>query len=179
MPEIAVVIPTLKTSREQIPTLNHIPDDVEVHIQHESPISKARNRGVEQADTEYIIQLDDDIIFSEDLWDEIIGSLTDGVIIGMEDWDYGLIVTRMIAFPKTAWEEVGGFDELLGSHMEDTDFAIKLQKNGYNLSSIDQNRIEHVPHSNRITQFDRFWRLTYLCLKHPNYSPMLLKGTLL
>lgn len=178
MEDVTVVIPTLKKSRSDIPTLESVPDGVPVNIQRESPISAARNRGVESADTEYVIELDDDISFDRDLWDEVMDTVDGETIVGMEDWDYGLIVTRLIAFHRDAWVEVGGFDERLGSHMEDTDFAIKLDDTGYDLRSIEQDRIEHVPHENRITTTDRAWRLVYLCLKHPRYAPLLIRGTL-
>jgi len=178
MTDVTVVIPTLKESRSEIPTLDSVPEDVPVNIQRESPIPRARNRGVELADTEYVIQLDDDIRFGHELWDEVLQRVDRNTVIGMDDWDYGLIVTRMIAFHREAWVEVGGFDERLGSHMEDTDFAIKLDHAGYNLESIPQERIEHVPHKNRITTVDRAWRLVYLCLKHPRYAARLIEGTL-
>ncbi len=178
MGELTVVIPTLKKSRSDIPTLESVPDGVSVNIQRESPISAARNCGVECVDTEYVIQLDDDISFDRDLWNEVMDMVDRETIVGMEDWDYGLIVTRLIAFHRDAWVNVGGFDERLGSHMEDTDFAIKLDDAGYDLRSIEQDRIEHIPHENRITTTDRAWRLVYLCLKHPRYAPLLIRETL-
>lgn len=178
MTDVTAVIPTLKQSRSEISTLESIPEGVQVNIQRESPISQARNRGVERADTEYVVELDDDIRFGSDLWEEVLRTVNRETVIGMEDWDYGLIVTRLIAFHREAWAEVGGFDERLGSHMEDTDFAIKLHDAGYNLQSIPQERIEHVPHENRIATVDRAWRLVYLCLKHPRYAANLIDGTL-
>lgn len=177
MTDVTVVIPTLKESRSDIPTLKSIPKEVPVNVQRESPISRARNRGVERADTEYVIELDDDIRFDRELWDEVTAAIDRNTVVGMEDWDYGLIVTRLIAFPCDAWAEVGGFDERLGSHMEDTDFAIKLARAGYDIKSISQDRIEHVPHENRISTIDRAWRLLYLCFKHPRYAPRLIGGT--
>lgn len=179
MDNVTVVIPTLKESPDEIPTLNSVPKDVPVNIQQESPIAVARNRGVERADTEYIIQLDDDVHFSQDLWNEILETVDRETVVGMKDWDFDLIVTRLIAFHRDAWVEVGGFDERLGSHMEDTDFAIKLKKAGYNLFRIAQDRVEHIPHENRVDTVDRVWRLGYLCLKHPRYAPLLVRGTVL
>ena len=178
MKDITVVIPTLEESRSDIPTLESVPDGVPVNIQKESPISAARNRGVERADTEYVIELDDDISFDRSLWEEVIETVDRETVVGMEDWDYGLIVTRLIAFHRDAWVKTNGFDECLGSHMEDTDFAIKLDDAGYDLRSIEQERIKHIPHENRITTMDRAWRLVYLCLKHPRYAPLLIRGTL-
>lgn len=179
MSDITVVIPTLKQSRDEIPTIKSIPEDIPVNIQRESPISRARNRGVEHADTEYIVQLDDDIRFERELWDELVNTIDRHRVVGMADWDYNLIVTRMIGFPRDVWKETGGFDERLGSHMEDTDFAIKAEKHGCELVPIEQERIEHVPHENRIRTLDRAWRLVYLCTKHPRYAGRLIRGTLL
>lgn len=178
MTDVTVVIPTLKESRSDITTLNSVPESVPVNIQSESPISTARNLGVERADTEYVIQLDDDIRFGRELWDEVLEIVDRETVVGMEDWDYGLVVTRLMAFHREAWVEVGGFDERLGSHMEDTDFAIKLDHAGYDLQSIPQDRIEHVPHENRISTRDRAWRLIYLSLKHPRYAQRLITGTI-
>ncbi|TKX85698.1 glycosyltransferase [Halorubrum sp. SS5] len=179
MSDITVVIPTLKQSRDEIPTIESIPEGIPVNIQRESPISRARNRGVERADTKYIIQLDDDIRFDRELWDELVNTIDRHRVMGMADWDYNLIVTRMIGFHRDVWNEIGGFDERLGSHMEDTDFAIKAEKHGCELIPIEQGRIKHVPHENRISTFDRTWRLVYLCAKHPRYADRLLRGTLL
>jgi glycosyltransferase involved in cell wall biosynthesis len=178
MVDVTAVIPTLKKPRSDIPTIESIPEDVPINIQRESPISTARNRGVERASTDYVVEVDDDIRFSQDLWDEVLEIVNCDTVVGMEDWDYGLLVTRLIAFPREAWVNVGGFDNNLGSHMEDTDFAIKLDRAKYELISVSQDRIEHVPHENRIDTTDRLWRLAYLCLKHPWYTPRLIKGTL-
>jgi len=171
---ITVVIPT--KGGQKIHTLESVPDGVEVLIQHEEPIAKARNRGVERAQTDYIVQLDDDIQFAQDVWDDLIDAMAQNRIAGMEDWDFGLIVTRMIGFHRNVWKAVGGFDEQLGSHMEDTDFAIKLEQGGYDLTQISRDRIKHIPHESRINTTDRVWRLAYLCLKHPRYAPMLIRG---
>lgn len=179
MNDVTVVIPTLKESCDEIPTIEAVPDDVPVNVQRESPISRARNRGVERADTDYVIQLDDDIRFDRELWDELLATIDRHRMIGMADWDYGLIVTRMIGFHRDVWKKIGGFDERLGSHMEDTDFAIKAEKYGCELVPIEQDRIKHVPHENRIETVDRAWRLGYLCLKHPRYAGRLVRGTLL
>jgi GT2 family glycosyltransferase len=179
MSDVTVVIPTLKESRDEIPTIESIPEGTPINIQRESPISKARNRGVERADTEYIVQLDDDIRFNRELWDELVNTINRHRMMGMADWDYNLIVTRMIGFHREVWKKTGGFDERLGSHMEDTDFAIKAEKKGCELIPIEQDRIEHVPHENRIRTFDRVWRLAYLCAKHPRYAGRLMRGTFL
>ena len=179
MHDVTVVIPTLKKSRDEIPTIESIPEDVPVNIQRESPISRARNRGVERADSEYVVQLDDDIQFDRELWNELLETIDRRRVMGMADWDYGLIVTRIIGFHRDVWKQIDGFDERLGSHMEDTDFAIKTEKHGCELVPIDQDRIQHVPHENRITAFDRAWRLAYLCLKHPRYAGRLARGTLI
>lgn len=176
-----VVIPTTKPYME-VETIDSIPDRIienhNVRLRKEKGIATARNLGVHRTFNDYIIQLDDDIRFSEDLFYEVLEKLDKNTVIGMEDWDFNLIVTRFIAFHRQAFKDVGGFDTLLGSHMEDTDFAIKLEKKGYNIEKIDQDRIEHIDHESRINTYNRAWRLLYLSLKHPKYAPKLIKGVL-
>jgi len=50
--------------------------------------------------------------------------------------------TRSIAFRKSVWQEVGGFDENLDDTAEDTIFNHKLTKNGVKLARVKTARVE-------------------------------------
>ncbi len=179
--KVSVVIPTEKEDPENIETINSIPEGVDsIYIQNEDSIAQARNYGVERADTEIIVELDDDIQVDKPIFINSVKwvFLDRYSVVGMEGWDFDLIVTRFIAFHRSAFYDVGGFDTRLGGHMEDTDFAIKLQKNGYNLKKIPQEEIEHIDHPTRINTWDRLWRLCYLSAKHPSYTKKLWSGVL-
>lgn len=175
---VEVVIPTRKERDEDIVTLESVPDTVPVHIQRENKVTRARNLGAAKVDSEYLMFLDDDIRFSEALFRELATETAPEEVVGIRDWDFGLIVTRLTVLHTAAWDHIGGFDEFLGSHMEDTDFAIRAEKAGYDVVTLPQEVIDHIPHERSVTIWDRGWRLAYLCTKHPTYAPQLIRGIL-
>ena len=172
MKEVSVVIPTIK---EEIVTLESLPDDVELHIERQGTLNEARNRGVLNSEADTIAVLDDDIRFTEETFWEIVERAEDRVV-GIDDWNYGLFAGRVMIFPKQIWEDVGGFDEILRSHMGDTDFAIRVEKEGYDIEIIPREIFEHEEHERSIETWDHIWRGLYLGVKHPKWAPRLLKG---
>lgn len=175
MVSVSVVIPSIK---DEIITLESIPEEVDTHVVREGTLNEARNIGVLQADHDQILILDDDISFSHEFFEHLIGRIERQRLVGYPDWDYGWIAGRVMGFHRADWVEIGGFDELLKSHMGDTEFALNFLTHGKTIEQIDADKVEHVPHERSVTTMDRLWRLGYLCLKYPRYAPRLLAGSL-
>lgn len=173
---IGVVIPTIEENDENILTLDSIPSQVPIQIEREGSLNEARNRGVSRLPTDLVIILDDDLRFPPELLDRIENRLDKETLIGMSDWDFGWIAGRLMAFHLDLWKDIGGFDERLGSHMGDTEFAISAWRKGYKLERLPREIIYHEPHSRSITPWDRLWRIAYLSFKHPVAAPKLAMG---
>ena len=174
-PNVSVVIPSIK---EDILTLDSVPEEVSVSIEREGSLNEARNRGVRNSDSKFVAILDDDIAFSENIFWSLVDLAAEDTLLGVVDWEFGLVAGRVMVFPKSLWETVGGFDERLRSHNGDTDFSLRTHKQGYNIVTVSRDVFHHKEHDRSITTWDRAWRLLYLCKKHPRYAPYLLSSTL-
>ena len=176
MAEVTVVIPTIS---DEVLTEESIPNSVPVVVVREGTLNEARNIGVEAAETEKILLLDDDVRFSESFFWELVDQIESEKLIGMADWNYGLVAGRLMGFTKSTWREVNGFDERLRSHMGDTDFAIAFHKRGYEIERVPQSEIHHEGPPGAIERtnaWDHAWRGVYLATKHPRYMWLLFKG---
>lgn len=173
-PDVSVVIPSIK---DDVLTLESVPEDVPVSVEREGSLNEARNRGVRNADTDIVAILDDDIAFSEELFDALVDAVDEDVLLGVADWEFGLVAGRVMIFHKSLWRDVGGFDERLRSHNGDTDFSLRAHDAGYSIKSVPRDLFYHEDHERSITTWDRAWRLAYLCGKHPRYAPYILSST--
>ena len=173
--DVSVVIPSIK---DEILTLESIPEGIPVSVEREGSLNEARNRGVRNADTDIVAILDDDIAFSNDLFYALTNEVNEYTLVGVADWEFGLIAGRVMMFHKDLWRDIGGFDERLQSHNGDTDFSLKAHDAGHDLYRVPRNLFHHKNHDRSITKWDRAWRLAYLCGKHPKYAPHLLSNTL-
>lgn len=176
MSDISVVIPSIKS---EILTRESVPDGVETHVVREGSLNEARNEGVLRAENDRILVLDDDITFEESFFWDLVDRIEPGVLVGHPDWDYGLVAGRVMAFHRDDWTELGGFDERLGSHMGDTEFALKYVTNGRRVEQIDDAEVEHEPHERSVTTWDRVWRTAYLSAKYPRSIPTIVPNTVL
>ena len=172
--DVSVVIPSIKND---VLTLESIPEDIPVSVEQEGTLNEARNRGVRHAEHDVIAILDDDIALSEALFDNLVEMVDKRTVVGAADWEFGLLAGRVMLFHRDVWRDVGGFDERLRSHNGDTDFSIKAHDAGYELVRFPREIVRHEEHSRSITTWDRGWRLAYLCGKHPDYAPHLLANT--
>ena len=175
MENIEVVIPSIK---DEILTLESIPDSVPTHVMRDGTLNEARNEGVKRCDSDVVAIMDDDIAFTESLFDDLVGMVDDDSLVGLADPEFGFVLGRVMIFDKSLFEKVGGFDERLQSHNGDTDFALRAHRAGFEVVRVPENIVFHKEHERSITTFDRVWRLAYLCGKHPRYAPLLLSGTL-
>lgn len=173
--EVSVVIPSIK---EDVLTLESVPDDVPVSVEREGTLNEARNRGVASSETDIVAILDDDIAFSEELFYALVEEVDRKTFVGVADWEFGLMAGRIMMFHKDLWREIGGFDERLRSHNGDTEFSIKVHSAGYDLVRVPRGLFYHEEHERSITTWDRAWRLAYLCGKHPKYAPHLCASTI-
>lgn len=176
MSEVTVVIPTIS---EEVLTLESIPDGVATVVVREGTLNEARNIGVERAETERIVLLDDDVRFPEEFFWDVVDRIAPEKLVGMADWNYGLVAGRMMGFTIGTWRTVGGFDERLRSHMGDTDFSISCHKRGFEIEQLPQSAIDHdgPPGAlERTGAFDHAWRGVYLAVKHPRYAWRLFEG---
>ncbi|WP_226038877.1 glycosyltransferase [Natrinema sp. DC36] len=158
-------------------TLESVPEDVPVTVERKGSLNEARNRGVRNADTDIVAILDDDIAFSEELFDALVESVDEDVLLGVADWEFGLVAGRVMIFYKSLWRDVGGFDERLRSHNGDTDFSLRAHDAGYSVKTVPRDLFCHKDHERSITTWDRAWRLAYLSRKHVRYAPYILSST--
>lgn len=81
-----------------------------------------------------------------------------------------LPATRSMAFRKSVWEKIGGFDEKL-SHNEDYAFAKKLQKNNINIYFEKSAIVFWYPPKTFIKAFIMFFRFAYGDIEARIYRP--------
>jgi glycosyltransferase involved in cell wall biosynthesis len=174
--DFEVVIPSIKNT---VRTTKSIPDGTPTHIISDGSINEARNSGVRRSESDIVVIMDDDIAFSEQSLYDIVDMVDKNSLVGMREETVGLIMGRVMAFHKQLWEETGGFDERLGSHNGDTDFAIKACKQGFKIKRFPQSVFDHEEHSRSVTALDWAWRLVYLSAKHPRWSPHLIDSIVL
>lgn len=175
MIDVEVVIPSIK---DEILTLDSIPDSVPTHVVRDGTLNEARNQGVRQCDTDVVAIMDDDIAFTEALFRDLVDMAEENQLVGLADPEFGFVLGRVMIFHKSLFEAIGGFDERLRSHNGDTDFTLRAHRHGFEIVRVPENIVFHKEHERSITTFDRVWRLAYLCGKHPRYAPLLLSGTL-
>lgn len=175
MVDVSVVIPSIK---DEVLTLESVPEGVDTRVVREGSLNEARNRGVRRAEHERILILDDDIAFCEEFFWGLADRIERGTLIGYPDWDYGLVAGRVMAFHRVDWDRFGGFDEFLQSHMGDTEFSLKFYYRGDSVEQIDADCVEHEPHERSITTRDRAWRTAYLAAKYPRSAPKIITRTL-
>ncbi len=175
MDGVSVVIPSIK---DEVVTLESVPDGVDTQVVREGTLNEARNLGVRRAKHDRIVVLDDDIAFTERFFRELAQRIERGTLRGYPDWDYGLVAGRVMAFHRSDWEQVGGFDEFLRSHMGDTEFSLKFRSSGFRVEQIDSEEITHEPHERSVTTWDRAWRTVYLAVKYPRDAPRLVTNTI-
>lgn len=71
-----------------------------------------------------------------------------------------LPATRSMAFKKSVWERLGGFNEQL-SHNEDYDFAKRLNKMNFKIAFAKDAVVSWIPPSSLIRAFIMFFRFAY------------------
>jgi len=168
---VSVVIPTLEGDPL---TLESIPDCVETAVISEGNRSEARNIGAERTSGKILVFCDDDIVFEEAFFWEQVEQLTPGTIVGLEDFDFGLLLTRFLLVYREDFEQLGGFDEWL-NHMEDTEFSLNAVSNGMVIHPINRNLVTHRDHESVGQGIQSIlFGMCYLSLRYPKFSPKII-----
>lgn len=161
---VSVVIPTLEGNPD---TLKCIPDEMETLVISEGNRSEARNKGAREANGDLLLFCDDDISFDKEFLENCLDRkwINGYDVIGLEDYDFGLLLTRFLLIGKGAFVDIGGFDENLDT-MEDTDFSLRAIKKGYTLKVLPRDSVRHIEHGNRIGKWERRQHFLRLIFKH-------------
>lgn len=174
-PSVSVVIPSLEGDPR---TLSSIPEGVEVEVVTGERRSIARNLGSSRSEGEIIVFCDDDIAFEEAFFWKQIERTPRGTITGLEDWDFGLLITRFMIVHRADFDRIGGFDERL-NYMEDTEFCLKALRRDVELRGLPRDAVHHEDHpSTGKSRWILARNTAYLALKYPERAPLLLRGML-
>jgi hypothetical protein len=162
--DVTVVIPT---NRARNHTAESVPDWIDTVVRTDDGRSIARNRGIAEADSDWIVVADDDITFPTALTAMLLDGMHTNHLVGLEDaWPMEWALTRYMVFHRDLWERVGGFDESR-EHGEDTDFCLRAEKAGATVCTLPRRM---VPHHDTESTFDTRthaeW-LWYLLRRHP------------
>lgn len=173
--DVSVIIPSL---RGDPMTAESVPDDVEVEVVVGERRSVARNLGANRTSGDVLVFCDDDIAFDEEFFWGQIDSTPPGTITGLEDWDFGYLITRFMVVHRSDFETLDGFDERL-NYMEDTEFCLNALSQDMTLRSLPRDSVFHEEHDsvgkNRLVLLRN---TLYLAAKYPGRAPHLLRSML-
>lgn len=162
--DATVVVPT---DRERNYTVESLPDFVDREVATERGLNVARNRGIERADSRWIVLADDDITFPTRLVATLVDGMHDHHLVGLEDfWPMEWTIGRFMVFGRSLWETVGGFDESR-PHGGDTDFAIRCEKAGATVLRLPRNVVPHHDAESAFSTGAHAEWLFYLFRRHP------------
>lgn len=161
---VSVVIPT---ARERNFTVESLPDWIDPIIATEEGLNVARNRGIERADGEWIVLVDDDVTFPTRLTAWLIDGMHPLHLAGLEDyWPMDGVLGRFMIFHKSLWKRVGGFDESR-PHGGDTDFVVRCRNTGASVVRLPRRLIPHHDAAGEFTTAEHIEWLSYLIRRHP------------
>ena len=173
---VSIVVPSIEGDPK---TLDSVPEGLEVEVVTGKPRSVARNLGAERTAGDVIVFCDDDIEFTEPFFWEVVNETDAGTITGLEDWDFGLLITRFMVVHRSDFERIGGFDERY-NYMEDTEFCLGALQKGITLRSVPRDNVYHEEHASvGKTRLVLLTNTLKLAAMYPRYAPTLLRGMLL
>jgi hypothetical protein len=162
--DVTVVIPT---NREDNYTLRSLPDGVDAVVATDDGLNVARNRGIERADTEWVVLADDDLSFPARLTATLVDAVHPGHLVGLEDyWPMEYLLGRYLLFHRSLWRAVGGFDESR-RHGGDTDFCLRARKAGASLVRLPRHLVPHHDAASDKPFGEHVEWLYYLARRHP------------
>lgn len=159
-----VVIPT---NREDNFTLESAPEWIDVEIASQDGLNVARNRGIEAADGDWIVLVDDDVTFPTRLTAALVDSMHTGHLVGLEDfWPLRWVIGRYMVFHRELWNRAGRFDESR-PHGGDSDFAIRCEKAGARVLRLPRRLVPHHDVRSEFSKREHIEWLAYLLRRHP------------
>ena len=161
---VSVVIPT---AREQNFTAESLPNWIDPIIATEEGLNVARNRGIERADSGWIVLVDDDVTFPTRLTAWLIDGMHPLHLAGLEDyWPMDGVLGRFMIFHKSLWKRIGGFDESR-PHGGDTDFVVRCRNAGASVTRLPRRLIPHHDAAGEFSTAEHVEWLSYLVRRHP------------
>jgi len=172
--DITFVIPSL--TPDNIHTIESIPTESPYIVRGDDTRGKARNKGVEQATTPYIVFADSDIGFTTTFLDYAIELMEDNAIVGLQGYyPSPFLISRFMMFKKSVWEDIGPLYEV--QHGEETEWCIRAIENDYKLLGVPRESVYHHPHPKSIYKKE-YNNLFWLLKLHPGFPFMVLKSVL-
>jgi len=160
---VSVIIPT---TDESVPlTVESVPESCDTVVVRQGNRAQARNYGAFSASGDVLAFCDDDIEFDAWWMGKQVSQLDRGEIRGLEDFGLGYLLTRFMLVHKRDFWRIGGFDPGM-NHMEDTEFCMRAEQRGMDLTALDRDTVRHEPHDNDITTRDRIKALSHMTRKH-------------
>jgi GT2 family glycosyltransferase len=121
-----------------------------------------RNAGVDRANGDWIVFIDDDCIADKDYLNAYLRAISDNHDITLfegliypdrprmtwaeccpENSNGGMFWTSNLCVKKTLFKEIGGFDELFKVAYEDIDFAYRIRSQGYKTKFVEEASVCH------------------------------------
>ena len=142
-------------SDEPVENLWDDKDNVKLIRQKNKGLSGARNTGIKNAKTEYVLPLDADDMIKETFIEDTIGK-GDVVSVMQQEFgdsntlwgiaeDFSLEAFKInnranccCLYKKEMWEKLGGYDENMKDGYEDWDFWIRAVKAGYGFVGVNK-----------------------------------------
>lgn len=173
--DISVVVPTI---RDEITTLDTVPDEADVQVRRDEGLNVARNAGVRSATNDWIVIADDDIEFPAETVGDTVERIDERTLAGLADFaPLRWVIGRLMIFHRDLWAVVGGFDESR-HHGGDTDFAIRVEKRGGTVVRLDRDAVPHydVDTGHAMSTREHAEWLAYLTRRHPlRFGPVAAK----
>lgn len=174
---VSVVVPT---ARESTPTLDSVPadDGVDLNIRRDEGLNRARNAGVRAAEHDAVLLLDDDLVFSEEWFDDLarrvraapstVFTARGTGILPMVEWPEGFTpgMGRVMGFHRDTWHAAGGFP-VPCAHGGDTDFLMSVYETGRSVVALAHDWDHRDDEVDTYDLLDNLQWLTFLLRRHP------------
>jgi hypothetical protein len=161
---VSVVVPTARDTRY---TVESLPEWIDPVIADEEGLNVARNAGIQRADEEWIVLVDDDVTFPTRLTAWLLDAAHPLHLVGLEDyWPMDGVLGRYMVFHRSLWQRVGGFDESR-PHGGDTDFVTRCRKAGASVTRLPRRLVPHHDTAGEFSTAEHAEWLWYLCRRHP------------
>jgi len=108
-----------------------------VFHQKNSGVCRARNKGIENAQYEIVVNMDHDCIAEKDWLEKMVAGFDSDKIGVVSAYDY--YGGTSTAFQKNLLAKVGGYDEKYRYYREDTDLSFKIMGLGYGFRLVKAN----------------------------------------